>query len=88
MLLSLLISGPQQPGKDIDVYLAPLIEDLKLLWEVGIEAFDAYRKEFFTLKAILLWTISDSQHMETYQVAQLKGTLLALYAVKKQIPRD
>ena len=49
ILLSLLISGPQQPGNDIDVYLAPLIEDLKLLWEVGIEAFDAYQQEFFTL---------------------------------------
>ena len=47
MLLSLLISGPQQPGNDIDVYLSPLIEDLKLLWEVGIEAFDAYEQEFF-----------------------------------------
>ena len=59
MLLSLLISGPQQPGNDIDVYLAPLIEDFKLLWEVGIEAFDAYKQEFFTLKVVLLWTISD-----------------------------
>ena len=59
MLLSLLISGPRQPGNDIDVYLAPLIEDLKLLWEVGIEALDAYKQEFFTLKAVLLWTISD-----------------------------
>ena len=59
MLLSLLISGPRQPGNDIDVYLAPLIGDLKLLWDVGIEAFDAYEQEFFTLKAVLLWTISD-----------------------------
>ncbi|XP_028091354.1 uncharacterized protein LOC114291688 [Camellia sinensis] len=33
MMLSLLISGPQQPGNDIDVYLAPLIDDLKMLWE-------------------------------------------------------
>ncbi|CAM8877535.1 unnamed protein product [Rhodiola kirilowii] len=30
MMLSLLISGPRQPGNDIDVYLAPLIDDLKL----------------------------------------------------------
>ena len=59
MLLSLLISGSRQPGNDIDVYLTPLIEDLKLLWEVGIEAFDAYQQEFFTLEAVLLWTISD-----------------------------
>ena len=31
----------------------------KLLWEVGIEAFDAYQQEFFALKVILLWKISD-----------------------------
>ena len=59
MLLSLLILSPRQPGNNLDVYLAPLINDLKLLWKVGIEAFDAYQKEFFTLKAVLLWTISD-----------------------------
>ncbi|XP_052297002.1 uncharacterized protein LOC127902216 [Citrus sinensis] len=59
MMLTLLISGPKQPGNDIDVYLAPLIDDLKILWEVGIEAYDAYRQESFTLKAILMWTIND-----------------------------
>ncbi|KAL0556194.1 hypothetical protein IC582_004704 [Cucumis melo] len=31
MMLSMLISGPKQPGDDIDTYLTPLIEDLKLL---------------------------------------------------------
>ncbi|XP_074299529.1 uncharacterized protein LOC141630650 [Silene latifolia] len=41
IMLTLLISGPKQPGNDIDVYLAPLIEDLKLLWNVGVEVFDA-----------------------------------------------
>ena len=59
MMLTLLISGPKQPGNDIDVYLAPLIDDLKILWEVGIEAYDAHRQESFTLKAILMWTIND-----------------------------
>ena len=59
MLLSLLILGPRQPGNNIDVYLAPLIEDLKILWEMEIEAFDAYQQEFFALKVVLLWKISD-----------------------------
>ena len=59
MMLSLLISGPQQPGNDIDIYLAPLIEDLKTLWETGVEAYDAYQREVFTLRAVLLWTIND-----------------------------
>ena len=25
--------GPRHPGNDIDVYLTPLIEDLRKLWE-------------------------------------------------------
>ncbi|CAL9024339.1 unnamed protein product [Prunus brigantina] len=33
MMLTLLISGPKQPGNDIDVYLEPLIDDLKSLWD-------------------------------------------------------
>ena len=31
MMLSMIISGPRQTGNDIDVYLSPLIEDLRLL---------------------------------------------------------
>ena len=29
IMMTLLISGSKQPGNDIDVYLAPLIDDLK-----------------------------------------------------------
>ncbi|XP_062006966.1 uncharacterized protein LOC133724291 [Rosa rugosa] len=58
MMLTLLISGPKQPGNDIDVYLQPLIDDLKLLW-VGVEVYDALRGESFKLKAVLFWTIND-----------------------------
>ena len=59
MVLSLLILGPWQADNDIDIYLAPLIEDLKTLWEVGVEAYDAYKKEVFTWRVVLLWTIND-----------------------------
>ncbi|KAL5579871.1 hypothetical protein UlMin_012313 [Ulmus minor] len=58
-MLTILISGPRQPGNDIDVYLAPLIEDLKMLWEECVECFDGSREETFTLRALLLWTIND-----------------------------
>ncbi|XP_074360834.1 uncharacterized protein LOC141701089 [Apium graveolens] len=60
MMLTTLISGPQEPGNDIDVYLQPLIDDLKKLWEEGEpNMYDAHTKSFFTLKAILMWTIND-----------------------------
>jgi len=59
MMLSMMISGPRQPGIDIDVYLSPLIEDLRLLWDEGVEVSDAYEKVNFNLQALLLWTIND-----------------------------
>ncbi|GJR46300.1 ulp1 protease family, C-terminal catalytic domain-containing protein [Tanacetum coccineum] len=33
--------GSKQPGNDIDVYLAPLIDDMKTLWQSGVEVYDA-----------------------------------------------
>ena len=54
-----MISGPKQPAHDIDVYLAPLIDDLKELYENGVEAYDGFKKEVFNLKAVLLWTVND-----------------------------
>ncbi|XP_028078309.1 uncharacterized protein LOC114280176 [Camellia sinensis] len=72
MMLSLLISGSQQSGNDIDVYLAPLIDDLKMLWKVGVEAYDVY-KEHFRLKAILLWTINDFPALGNLSSCTVKG---------------
>jgi len=59
MMLSMMISGPRQPENDIDVYLSPLIEDLRLLWDEGIEVFDAYEMVNFNLRALLSCTIND-----------------------------
>ncbi|XP_024190092.1 uncharacterized protein LOC112194062 [Rosa chinensis] len=59
MMLSLLISGPKQPGNDIDIYLEPLIDDLQSLWEGVHDVYDAHRREYFSLRAVLLWTIND-----------------------------
>jgi len=59
IMLSMMISGPRQPGNDIDVYPSPLIEDLRLLWDEGIEVFNAYEKVNFNLRVLLLCTINN-----------------------------
>ncbi|XP_057990571.1 uncharacterized protein LOC131172953 [Hevea brasiliensis] len=59
LFLSMLILGKDSPGNDIDVYLRPLIDELKELWENGVETFDSYSNENFQLHAALLWTIND-----------------------------
>ncbi|KAL3834256.1 hypothetical protein ACJIZ3_008992 [Penstemon smallii] len=56
--LTLLIPGPSPPGNNIDVYLQPLIDELKELW-VGVETYDASTKQNFNMRAALLWTIND-----------------------------
>ncbi|XP_010412528.1 PREDICTED: uncharacterized protein LOC104698838 [Camelina sativa] len=73
IMLMMLIPGPTAPSNNLDVYLQPLVDDLKDLWEEGIEVYDAYLKEKFTLKAILLWSISDYPALETLSGCKVKG---------------
>ena len=58
-MMSMLIPGPKSPEMNIDVYLQPLIDELKELWVKGIETWDAKVKKNFTFRALLLWTIND-----------------------------
>jgi len=46
-------------SRDIDVYLSPLVEDLKMLWEDGVETFDAFTSKTFMMRAMLFCTIND-----------------------------
>ncbi|KAL9666810.1 hypothetical protein QQ045_001152 [Rhodiola kirilowii] len=57
--LTILIPGPSNPKKRLDIYLRPLIDDLVHLWSVGVDTYDANRKQSFTLRAALMWTVSD-----------------------------
>ncbi|KAL2345210.1 hypothetical protein Fmac_006495 [Flemingia macrophylla] len=58
-ILSMIIPGKQMPGNDIDVYLQPLIKELKELWFDGVQTFDSSKNEMFRMRAALMWTISD-----------------------------
>ncbi|XP_059650484.1 uncharacterized protein LOC132296291 [Cornus florida] len=57
--MSLPIPGPKSPGKEIDVYLRPLINELKELWADGVITYDATTKRTFRLHASVLWTMND-----------------------------
>jgi hypothetical protein len=61
MMLTILFSGPKQPGDHIDVYLRPLVDDLKILCRPGVpEDWDEYKLEEFTMHGMLFTTINDS----------------------------
>ncbi|XP_074323274.1 uncharacterized protein LOC141660210 [Apium graveolens] len=82
IMLSLLISGPNQPGNDIDIYLQPLIEDLQKLWH-GKQVYDAFKKESFILRGILLWTISDYPALGNLSGNIIKGYNACVVCVDK-----
>ena len=43
----------------MDVYYQPLVYDLLDMFENGVRTYDASKGEYFQLRAIVLWTITD-----------------------------
>ena len=58
-MLTLLIPGPKSPAKDMDVFLRPLVDELKILWAKGVQTRDASTNTIFRMRATLMWTIND-----------------------------
>ena len=50
-----MIASPRQPGNDIDVYLTPLIEDLRKLWVNEVDVFDENLRQTFRLRAMIFF---------------------------------
>jgi hypothetical protein len=59
ILLTILIFGPKQPSIDIDVFLEPLMQEMKRLWRHGEPMYDPFRKEDFICRAIIFVTTND-----------------------------
>jgi len=59
MFFEMMISGPKNPGKKLDVFLRLSIDELNNLWFIGVETYNVYRKENFQLKTALMWIIND-----------------------------
>ena len=59
MFLTVLVTGPDNPGQKLDVFLQPLMHELIELWDKGTQAYDVSTKTNFTLRAAVLWTVSD-----------------------------
>lgn len=75
IMLSKIIPGPSSPGNDIDVYLQPLIAELKELSEMGVETYDVVTNKTFHTFAALLWTISDFPALAMLSVWSTRGIL-------------
>nr|XP_025662175.1 uncharacterized protein LOC112757838 [Arachis hypogaea] len=58
-ILSMVIPGKHSLGNNIDIYLKPLVRELKELWDEGMEIYDASEHKMFKIHAALIWTVSD-----------------------------
>nr|KAJ0216905.1 hypothetical protein LSAT_V11C300127340 [Lactuca sativa] len=83
MQIPLLIPGKKNPGQNIDVFLQPLVDELKMLFTDGIETYDAYRKNNFQMRAVLLWTVSDFPAYAMLSSWSSHGKLACLYCSNK-----
>ncbi|XP_071683434.1 uncharacterized protein [Lolium perenne] len=63
-MLTLLIPGPSSPGKDFDVFMEPLMEELQELSK-GVKSYDANSPDKFDLRAAILWCIHDYPALHT-----------------------
>ncbi|KAI5344596.1 hypothetical protein L3X38_012473 [Prunus dulcis] len=49
----------EDPGRSIDIYLSPLVDELKDLWTNGVRTYDKSTGKMFTLRAAVMWTVND-----------------------------
>ncbi|CAN6226636.1 unnamed protein product [Urochloa humidicola] len=71
-LLCILIQGPKNPGIDIDIFLEPLLQEMKKLWKNGINIIDGFTQQPFNLRAMIFITINDYQALFVLS-GQFKG---------------
>ncbi|XP_039787895.1 uncharacterized protein LOC120654427 [Panicum virgatum] len=80
-MMTLLIPGPTCPGKDFDLFLEPLIDDLLELWN-GVRTYDAITRKTFKLRAAVLWCIHDYPALSTLSGRTTKGYFACIHCDK------
>jgi hypothetical protein len=61
----MVIPGPQQP-KDFNSFLYPFVQEMLKLAGPGVNCYDAYRKEYFTLRAFPILVCGDMQAIKHF----------------------
>ena len=76
IFLTLIIPGPNYPGKNMNVYMQPLKDELQEAWDNGVKTYDAARKEKFKMHAWYMYLTHDD----------LAFVLFALWCVHGRFP--
>ncbi|KAL4573652.1 hypothetical protein LXL04_020466 [Taraxacum kok-saghyz] len=59
MFFTAVLPRPKNPKHRMDVFLQPVIEELKHLWEEDVVTYDVSLIQNFKMRATFMWTISD-----------------------------
>jgi hypothetical protein len=59
IFLSLVVPGPDHPGKKLNILMQLLVDEFQNLWDEGAITWDASIKRRFTMKEIYLWSVHD-----------------------------
>ena len=59
MFLTCTIPNTKSPNNKTDVYLQPVIDELKGLWDVEIETYNIPIGKIFQINTVLMWIIND-----------------------------
>ncbi|KAA0038077.1 (R)-mandelonitrile lyase 1-like [Cucumis melo var. makuwa] len=87
--MSLLIPDPRFSDRKIDVYLKPLIEELKQLWCLGVHTYDSLTSQVFSCTLLCYGLLMTLRCMVTYPNGVRKGIIkqAALSTYSKDINR-
>ena len=86
-MMSLLVLGSNPLGNELDVFLRPLVDELKKLWEDGARTYDASCGMHFQMCAALLWTIYDYHGFSNVSEWRTEGYILVILAMMNHIRR-
>ncbi|WMV51044.1 hypothetical protein MTR67_044429 [Solanum verrucosum] len=86
IFLSCVIPGPRNPTSLIDIYLQPLIDELKQLWFEGVLTYDISTKQNFVMRASLMWTINDFPAYGMLSGWMTTGKLACPYCMENSKP--
>ena len=59
IFLTLIIPGPNYPGKNMNVYMQSLKDELQEAWDNGIKTYDAARKKNFLMRVWYMYSMHD-----------------------------
>ena len=84
LYMSVLIPGPKHPKRSLDVFLQPLIEELRELWSTVVQTYDCSTRTNFTMRAVFCEPLVTFLHTGCCHVGRRMGGYLVLIVWEAQ----